>query len=314
MKLYKYRSIRTEIFPKYLESLREGYLWFADVLSLNDKSDSIVYYGKEQEYNEFKQYFDEHKLENVLTILDRFVPDQKIKDCLLKVPKDTMLEMISILEKTDNEKSDYLISKGETKENIDKFFEKYSPMKSFMDMKEHELVEKMKPIVNFNSELRKKIKIFSVSESYDIPSLWGTYADGNRGFCIEYDFSKTNEGNLLDNLRKVIYVDERKALPYIDLFESLIYGEDAKGKITNIFEEQLLSKDSSWSPEREWRVVIADHENKYYADLVTAIYIDELIEHSSEAQAIINLSKIKGWKIFIRRLEDNYATYSYAEL
>ena len=62
MKLYKYRSIKSEVFPYYLESLKDGYLWFADVLSLNDKSDSIIYYGKEQDFMEFKQYYDEHEL------------------------------------------------------------------------------------------------------------------------------------------------------------------------------------------------------------------------------------------------------------
>jgi len=104
-------------------------------------------------------------------------------------------------------------------------------MKSLMEKKEIELAEKDEPLAKFNSTLRKKMKIFSMSDSYDIPSMWGTYADGNRGFCIEYDFSKTNDENLIRNLRKVIYLDKRKSLPYIDLFENLIYGIDVE-KIT----------------------------------------------------------------------------------
>lgn len=104
-------------------------------------------------------------------------------------------------------------------------------MKSLMEKKEIELAEKDEPLAKFNSTLRKKMKIFSMSDSYDIPSMWGTYADGKRGFCIEYDFSKTNDENLIRNLRKVIYLDKRKSLPYIDLFENLIYGIDVE-KIT----------------------------------------------------------------------------------
>ncbi|MDD2259215.1 MAG: hypothetical protein PHT90_01200 [Bacilli bacterium] len=122
MKLYKYRSIKSEVFPYYLESLKDGYLWFADVLSLNDKSDSIIYYGKEQDFMEFKQYYDEHELESVQSIVNSFVPNKNIKDSLSKVPNDKLLEMIKILKKSDNEIKEYLISNGENNENINKFF------------------------------------------------------------------------------------------------------------------------------------------------------------------------------------------------
>ena len=122
MKLYKYRSIKSEVFPYYLESLKDGYLWFADVLSLNDKSDSIIYYGKEQDFMEFKQYYDEHELESVQSIVNSFVPNKNIKDSLSKVPNDKLLEMIKILKKSDNEIKEYLISNGGNNENINKFF------------------------------------------------------------------------------------------------------------------------------------------------------------------------------------------------
>lgn len=300
--------------PKYLESLREGYLWFADVLSLNDKSDSIVYYGGEKENNEFKQYYVEHELDLILAILERFVPIQELKDSLSTLSKDTIMEMICIIKKSDKEIYDYLISKGVPQEHIDKYFEIINQFKPFFEIKEKKFAEKMAPITNFNDTLREKLKVFSMSDSYDIPSLWGTYADGNRGFCIEYDFNKMKDKNILDNLRKVTYLEKRTALSYIDLFKNLIFKDDAKDKIARMFEEQLLAKDSSWSSEREWRVVIADHDNKYFVDLVTAIYIDEFIEYSNDSYDFINLAKLKGWKVFIRRLAEDFVTYQYDKI
>jgi hypothetical protein len=40
-----------------------------------------------------------------------------------------------------------------------------------MEKKEIELAEKDEPLAKFNSTLRKKMKIFSMSDSYDIPSM-----------------------------------------------------------------------------------------------------------------------------------------------
>ena len=66
----------------------------------------------------------------------------------------------------------------------------------------------------------------------------------------------------------------------------------------NLVKHPLL-KDSSWRHEKEWRVILGDCENIYHADLVTAIYLDESIEQSDEAKKLINLAKVKSWKVLL---------------
>ena len=82
-----------------------------------------------------------------------------------------------------------------------------------------------------------------MSESHDIPSMWGTYADGNEGFCIEYDFNELTDKYLMDNLRKVKYLEKREALSSIDIFKGLIFNSNPAEDISKMFEDQLLMKD-----------------------------------------------------------------------
>jgi len=302
------------MFPHYLDALKQGYLWFSDVLSLNDKSDSIVYYGGEKEYKEFQDYYNTSECEILVEILERCIPNKDIKQSLKMIPKETLIEMIGIMKNSDAEKRQYLLSKGETAENINKFFELYNLVNQSLIKKQEDLEEKIKPLINFNNSLRKKLKIFSMSESHDIPSMWGTYADGNEGFCIEYDFNELTDKYLMDNLRKVKYLEKREALSSIDIFKGLIFNSNPAEDISKMFEDQLLMKDSSWQNEKEWRVVLGNYENKYYADLVTSIYLDESIENAKEAEELIDLAKIKGWKVYIRRLSRDHVLCNYNQL
>lgn len=302
------------MFPHYLDALKHGYLWFSDVFSLNDKSDSIVYYGGEKEYKEFQDYYNANEFEILVELLERYIPNKDIKEYLKMLPKDTYIEMISIIKNSDDEKRKYLVSKGETTENINKFFELFNLVNQSLIKKQEDIEVKIQPIIDFNNSLRKKLKIFSMSESHDIPSMWGTYADGNEGFCIEYDFNESTDKYLMDNLRKVKYFEKREALSSIDIFKGLIFNSHPAEDISKIFEDQLLMKDRSWQHEKEWRVVLGNCENKYYADLVTSIYLDESIENSKEAKELIDLAKIKGWKVYIRRLSRDHVLCNYNQL
>ena len=302
------------MFPQYLDALKNGYLWFSDVLSLNDKSDSIVYYGGEKESKEFQDYYNANELEILVEFLERYFPNKDITESMKTLPKDTLIEMTGVMKNNDGEIRKYLVSKGETTENINKFFEKLNLVNQSLIKKQEDLESKIQPIVDFNNSFRKELKIFSMSESHDIASMWGTYADGNEGFCIEYDFNESADKYLMDNLRKVKYLEKREALSSIDIFKGLIYNSNPAEDISKMFEDQLLMKDSSWQHEKEWRIVLGNCGNIYYADLVTSIYLDESIENSKEAKELIDLAKIKGWKVYIRRLSIDHVLCNYNQL
>jgi hypothetical protein len=75
--------------------------------------------------------------------------------------------------------------------------------------------------------------------------MWGHYADGGRGFLIEFDpehawfHGKREERDSFRHLRKVNYVSERPTKYLLDTTE----------------EDFLYTKWSVWADEKEWRII-----------------------------------------------------------
>ncbi len=85
--------------------------------------------------------------------------------------------------------------------------------------------------------------------------MWSHYADGHKGFCIEYDFSCNTD--ILNDLLilPVIYSKERPKFPWK---VALAFDKDSnsvkcEGAQTMI--QSLLIKDEAWSYEDEWRII-----------------------------------------------------------
>jgi len=81
--------------------------------------------------------------------------------------------------------------------------------------------------------------------------MWAHYADGHRGFCLEFDaalepFSKA---------RKVVYRKEIPSLSPVDILDGR--GND------DLVEAMLLTKADCWSYEREWRILHMDAGTAY---------------------------------------------------
>ena len=103
MKLYKYRSIRDkEKFNYYLKALSEGYLWFADIRSLNDPSDSMIYYDREKEEELFITYIIYNKgliYRSFLKHLYKQIPQVEV--FIESTSDDQLLTMINTKNKED---------------------------------------------------------------------------------------------------------------------------------------------------------------------------------------------------------------------
>jgi hypothetical protein len=77
------------------------------------------------------------------------------------------------------------------------------------------------------------------------PSMWAHYADGHRGFCIEYERNLENDlGN--DGCFRVEYVDQAF---------SMFAGLDFFKQPHSVLKRILTSKAESWFREREWRLI-----------------------------------------------------------
>lgn len=97
--------------------------------------------------------------------------------------------------------------------------------------------------------VQRATKVACFCESEDIRLLWAHYADGHRGFCVEYPF----DGIPRDDLRvqwlvPVVYTAERFNLSTL---------METHGRKPNPFVPFLaaIHKAPEWAYEREWRIV-----------------------------------------------------------
>jgi len=114
------------------------------------------------------------------------------------------------------------------------------------------------------------------SEKLDDILMWSHYANGHRGFCLEFDTYCEPFQNI-DNIQiqKVIYSDSYPLLSPAAVTET---------KYMPI--EPLITKSTDWKDEKEWRLLMSpegDPSFKYELKTLTAIYFgcsmpDEQIE------------------------------------
>jgi Protein of unknown function (DUF2971) len=84
------------------------------------------------------------------------------------------------------------------------------------------------------------------AEEGDSLLMWSHYANGHRGFCLEFD-----SPGFRPDLRPVRYCADVPALNPLDFLE----GTGAK---ESLVEAMMLSKAQCWEYEREWRILAAE--------------------------------------------------------
>lgn len=118
--------------------------------------------------------------------------------------------------------------------------------------------------------------------------MWSHYADGHKGFCIEYDFSCEAE-ELLDILiLPVIYSSERPKFPWnvalaVDKDANSVKVEGARTMLRS-----LLTKDNAWGYEDEWRIIslCSTGIENIKMPPVSCIYIGALCSEKNKAKLI----------------------------
>lgn len=106
----------------------------------------------------------------------------------------------------------------------------------------HEAAKKL------HAEIHKEVEaagIYCVSEICDDFLMWAHYADGHRGFCIEYDTSAMKP----EDFEPVRYVDAHA--------DHLSFGSTFQGweSVRQALDEITLTKPSVLAHEKEWRLV-----------------------------------------------------------
>lgn len=85
--------------------------------------------------------------------------------------------------------------------------------------------------------------------------MWSHYADGHKGFCIEYDFSC--DSKMLSELLilPVVYSKERPKFPWNVALAKEKESKEVKNAGARTMIRSLLTKDEAWSYEDEWRII-----------------------------------------------------------
>lgn len=144
-----------------------------------------------------------------------------------------------------------------SKSDVKKYLEKAQRnMSTPIDIKrilndEEELRRNIKRLAReeLQPELEKQMGILSLSEkNYDI-LMWSHYADGHRGFCLEFD------GAALHNWKYCQPVNyDENFLPFGEFCDALPELNDNNQKKS--MRAFVLRKSSHWKYESEWRVIV----------------------------------------------------------
>lgn len=326
-KLYKYRSIEGQAFDYAYDGLEQGYLYMARASSLNDDLDSTLIFDPEKEVKETADYFFSHPwlyLENwVKTNSDQplfrsaydYHTYQKAMECVDR--ENYTMDIDKAVEQ--------MVALGATKEQARKYIEKLNALTDGLIEQHKAQVEgAASAFINFNQNNRENVYVFSMSEDFDSNSMWGLYANSNKGFCIEYDYNKLLKmpyeiKRRLINLYRVVYEDQLGEYSFMDMHKYMLTGKtnlELFRKANMEMLTKMITKHSDWQAEKEWRIFLCnlDDNNKIYADLVSGVIIDERVIQEPNALKLIELCRKRGWTVKVRKKNRTAVNHVYEEL
>lgn len=184
----------------------------------------------------------------------------------------------------------------------------------FIDSSKPEIsraIKKVRDIIN------DKYYITCFSTSADNALMWAHYSNKHKGFCVEYDLSKTKDNDFLINLHPVIYSNTRASIPpsLFDFTDTNNIKISSSNQSTSDLLCAMLTKSDVWKYEDEWRLLLYDeieklHDNKFAVDCISKIILGCQIEERYEKE-LINICKNKGYHLSKMKLDDN--TYTLLE-
>ena len=115
-----------------------------------------------------------------------------------------------------------------------------------------------------------------------------------------------------------IYNDEVGNYSFVNVLKYILTGKKDKDLLledNTVFFYQLMTKQSDWSFEKEWRIMLANlDDGKVYFDLVSKIIIDERVIESAESKKLIELCKEKGWSVWVRKTQYINVAHMFEQL
>jgi len=117
--------------------------------------------------------------------------------------------------------------------------------------------------------LQTRMRLFCLTELNDSESMWGLYADSNKGIALGF------HTNLLERywkclLAKVVYDDTFPVMFDVDeLMRHIILGHPGNGMIADAATNLCCTKSRQWDKEEEWRTYsVAERGTKALSSLI----------------------------------------------
>ena len=164
----------------------------------------------------------------------------------------------------------------------------------FIDGMDHNLADKMKSL----------FLVGCLCSDYKNRLMWSHYANGHKGFCVEYDFSGTEKETLEKLPLPVLYSENRPLVPWkAKIDNSFANKEEAYAEIVI----GLLTKDRIWEYENEWRILINSMtDTELQMPKISCIYLGANIEEENR-EKIIDIAKIKN--IPVKQMKVDHGAY-----
>jgi hypothetical protein len=266
-----------------LDALFEDYMWFSGLADLNDPYEGYASFSDEEIDDNFREDF--------------------LAAVYAKEPKNDVSPLVEAQTYRKNYEKDTGTS-----------------FSDYVDSKAVKFIE------SFYAEHKSDFKILSLSlakDGHDHPAplnnmlMWSHYANGFKGFCVDYDFEKLKhsietKNNLELATSQVKYAIDGK-LPVIKMktfMQSTI--DDSRDSSFEIL-DAFTRKEQSWGYENEVRFMSEQGGKLYYEpSCINAVYISEKAPSWLNSSLLSNLAlKNAGIKIFIVNLHPSEYKFGF---
>lgn len=148
--------------------------------------------------------------------------------------------------------------------------------------------EQLEKLLALAYHARKGMGICSLSALENSKKMWDNYADGGKGYCIEYDMRDYENNSLLF---PVIYNNQRETNIIVNMLASFIgqmitgmsFGQISADR--SQFMRMFLTKETKWAYQKEWRL-LGDASYKLSAPSIHAIYLGQNMDEQNKKQMI----------------------------
>lgn len=312
-KLYKYRICTRN----NINNVKNGKAWFSSPMSWNDKVDCTILLDLEKFCENYEQRPGKMILESIKWIAKIFETKLGIS---IQIPEDKINEITKYFDNngTLNNKGREQLESSCTKEEVEKYYFFESQMHTMLKSMNFETA--MKELLYFNDNIRNNINAYCLSETGTNNTQWSRYADEEKGFCIEYTLPSSLKNDFVKNLYPIIYA-EKEEINFMELFFGLVNiginkEEFKKSDIIKKIILSLLTKETKWKSEEEWRIIL--NRSKYPNNLIdfnfaTAIILGSEI-NSYNKRRLLKIAKEKNLKVYQRKMNATRSDFIVEEI